>query len=204
MQMRFISPACWVFQIALIACVLIVGDMYRASAIQSALIMTFAVLTVAIAVPSVFRSLESKTSELELSCRFNCAQVLASRLIIFGLADVLWFSLIIAVMPSFAKSDPFSIFLYATTPFFLFCSLCFYLARVMNEHVVKATIAAAVIILIVLWQLIGLLPYWYSELSWATWIGALAFAVALAAFELHRLIGDMSFVVGPSFAHDIR
>ena len=125
-QMRFINPVCWVLQIAIIACVLVAGDTYRSSEIQAPLIMTFALLTVAIAIPSVFKSFESRTSELELACKFNCAQVLAARLIIFGLADVLWFSIIIAVMPSFAGSDPFSVFLYASTPFFLFCALCFY------------------------------------------------------------------------------
>ena len=62
-QMRFINPVCWVLQIALIACVLIAGDTYRASEIQAPLIMTFALLTVAIAIPSVFKSFESRTSE---------------------------------------------------------------------------------------------------------------------------------------------
>ena len=105
-QVRFINPICWILQIALIACVLITGDIYKASEIQAPLVMTFAMLTVVIAIPSAFKSFESKTAELELACRFNSAQVLASRLIIFGLADVLWFSIIIAAMPSFATSDP--------------------------------------------------------------------------------------------------
>ena len=102
-QVRFINPICWILQIALIACVLITGDIYKASEIQAPLVMTFAMLTVVIAIPSAFKSFESKTAELELACRFNSAQVLASRLIIFGLADVLWFSIIIAAMPSFDK-----------------------------------------------------------------------------------------------------
>lgn len=203
-QMRFINPVCWVLQIALIACVLVAGDTYRSSEIQAPLIMTFALLTVAIAIPSVFKSFESRTSELELACKFNCAQVLAARLIIFGLADVLWFSIIIAVMPSFAGSDPFSVFLYGSTPFFLFCALCFYLARVANKHVTRATIAAVAISIIVLWQSIGLFPYWYSSLSWTTWVGALIFAIALAAFELRRLISDASFAITSGYAHNAR
>lgn len=203
-QMRFINPVCWALQIALVACVLIVGGTYRSPEAQAPLIMTFAVLTVAIAIPPVFKSIESKTSELELACRFNCAQVLASRLIIFGLADVLWFSIVIAIMPAFAESDPFGIFLYAATPFFLFCALSFYLAQVAKERVVKATVAAAAIAIIALWQSIGLVPHWYSELSWTTWVIALIFAVALAAFELRRLVGDMSFAVSPGTAHGMR
>ena len=201
-QMRFINPACWALQVALIICVLIASDAYRASEIQAPLVMTFALLTVAIAIPSVFKSFESRTFELELACRFNCAQVLAARLIIFGLADVLWFSIIIAVMPSFAGSDPFSVFLYASTPFFLFCALCFYLARVANKHVTRATLAAVAISVIVLWQSIGLFPHWYSSLSWATWVGAFIFAIALAAFELRRLIGDVSFAITSGCAHN--
>lgn len=194
-QMRFINPVCWVLQIALVACVLIAGSECRTWNVQAPLVMTFAVLTVAVAIPSLFKSLESRTSELELACRFDCAQVLAARLIIFGLADVLWLSIVVAVMPSFAQSDPFGIFLYASTPFFAFCALCFYLARVANRHVAKATIAAATVAVVALWQSTDLLPCWYSELSWGTWLAALACAVALAAFELRRLVGDMSFAV---------
>ena len=191
-QVRFINPICWILQIALIACVLITGDIYKASEIQAPLVMTFAMLTVVIAIPSAFKSFESKTAELELACRFNSAQVLASRLIIFG------------AMPSFATSDPFSIFLYASTPFFLFCALCFYLARIANRHVTRAAIAAATVLVVVLWQSIGLFPHWYSELSWGTWMIALVLSIALAAFELRRLIGDMSFAIAPSCAHSVR
>lgn len=203
-QMRFISPLCWVLQIALIVCVLIAGNVYRTSEIQIPLTMTFAVLTVAIAIPSVFKSLESKSSELEFACRFNCTQVLASRLIIFGLGDVLWFSIVIAEMPSFMSSDSFSVFLYTSAPFFLFCALCFYLARVTKEHVAKATVASAVIAIAILWQSIGLLPRWYSELSWAVWIIALLFAIALAAFELRCLIGSIGFAVSPGYIYEMR
>ena len=81
-------------------------------------------------------------------------------------------------------------------------ALCFYLARVANKHVTRATIAAVAILIIVLWQSIGLFPYWYSSLSWVTWVGALIFAIALAAFELRRLIGDASFVVVARFSTD--
>lgn len=203
-QIRFINPICWILQITLIACVLIAGDAYKASEIQAPLVMTFAMLTVAIAIPSAFKSFESKSTELELACRFNSAQVLASRLIIFGLTDVLWFSIVIAFMPSFAASDPFSIFLYASTPFFLFCALCFYLARIVSKYMTKATVAAAAVLVIVLWQSIGLFPHWYNELSWVTWMIALAFSIALAAFELRRLIGDMSFAIAPTCAHSVR
>ena len=34
-QVRFIDPICWILQVALIACVLIVGDTYRTSEIQA-------------------------------------------------------------------------------------------------------------------------------------------------------------------------
>ena len=203
-QVRFIDPICWILQVALIACVLIVGDTYRMSEIQAPLVMTFAMLTVAIAIPSAFKSFESKTTELELACRFNSTQVLASRLIIFGLADVLWFSIVIAIMPSFAASDPFSIFLYASTPFFLLCALCFYLARIVSKHMTKATVAAAAVLVIVLWQSIDLFPHWYSELSWVTWLIALVLSIALAAFELRRLVDDMSFAIAPRCAHSVR
>ena len=79
-QVRFINPICWILQIALIACVLITGDIYKASEIQAPLVMTFAMLTVVIAIPSAFKSFESKTAELELACRFNSAQVEAHHL----------------------------------------------------------------------------------------------------------------------------
>lgn len=61
--------------------------------------------------------------------RFSCVQVLASRLLLFGLADVLWITLAVAAVPTLAGIDALRVLLYACTPFFCSCATCFYAAR---------------------------------------------------------------------------
>lgn len=189
-QLRFVNPLAWAVQIALLVGMLLLVDAYGKSESSMLVVMIAAVLSVAIATPSVFKSFESNMAELEASCRHDSAQVLVSRLILFGLADVLWMSLAAWLVPAIAGGDPFRIFLYAATPFFAFSALCFHLSRTTNGRCVKVCAAAAVCVIVTIWASDELFPHWYSDLSLAIWSGALAVALALAFYEARRLVSQ--------------
>ena len=125
-QARFVRPWAWMLQIALLACMLVlVGEIGPHSG-SPIVVMAASALSVAIAAPSVFKSFETRVCEMEYSCRFSCVQVLASRLLLFGLADVLWITLAVAAVPTLAGIDALRVLLYACTPFFCSCAACFY------------------------------------------------------------------------------
>lgn len=187
-QLRFVSPLAWVAQIALLMGMLLIVDACKESATAMLIVMTAAVLSVTIAIPSVFKSFESNVAELEASCHHNSAQVLVSRFILFGLGDVLWMTLAIWLVPSIAGGDPFRVFLYASTPFFAFCSLTFYLSRLTNGHCVKACFATAACVIAAIWGSNELFPLWYSNASIVVWSLALLAALMLAAYETHKLV----------------
>lgn len=191
-QLRFVNPLAWVAQLALLIGMLLVAKTFSGSESSMLIVMAAAVLSVTIAIPSVFKSFENDVAELEASCCHNSAQVLICRLILFGLADVLWMSLVACLVPALTSGDPFRVFLYAATPFFAFCALCFYLSRLTRGHSVKACIAAACCVLAALWVANSLAPHWYSEVSMAVWSVALVVSLALAVHEAHRLISQVT------------
>lgn len=191
-QLRFVNPLAWLLQIVLLVGTLLVVGAYGGGESSTLIVMTAAVLSVALAVPSVFESFENNVLELEASCRHNSAQVLICRLILFGLADVLWISIASGIIPTLIDSDPFSVFLYAATPFFASCALCFYLSRKARSHCVKACAVSACCVVTVLWAAHTVFPHWYAETSITVWFVALTIAVALAIYEAHRLISQIS------------
>ena len=101
-QVRFVRPWAWMLQIALLACMLVLVGVIGPRSGSPVVVMAASALSVAIAAPSVFKSFETRVCEMEYSCRFSCVQVLASRLLLFGLADVLWITLSVAAVPTLA------------------------------------------------------------------------------------------------------
>lgn len=191
-QLRFVSPLAWVSQVALIAGMLLVVDAYGGTDSTMLVVMVTAVLSVAIATPTVFKSFENDVAELEASCRHDSTQVLVSRLVLFGLSDVLWMTLAVCLIPAIAGGDPFQVFLYAATPFFAFCALSFYLSRITNGHCVKPCAAAAFGVIAAIWASSEMFPHWYSEASMVVWSLALFVALALAAYEAHKLVAQVA------------
>lgn len=191
-QLRFVSPLAWIAQIAVLAGMFAVVGLYGKNESSVLVVMAAGVLSVAISIPSVFKSCETGVSELEASCFHDTAQVLASRLILFGLADVLWLTASLLIVPATIGMDPFRVFLYAATPYFAYCALCCYLSRRMSGNCAKPCIVAAACVIAALWVLNEAFFGWYSEVSIVVWAVALFAAIALAAYEMRRLLAQIS------------
>ncbi len=136
----------------------------------------------------MFRSFEANVAELEASCPHDSTRVLAARLVLFGLADVLWMSMAACLIPTIAGGEPFRVFLYAATPFFAFCAICFRLSRAMHGRCAKACAVAAACVIAAIWGVSAIIPRWYAEASMAVWTLALIAAVAIAVGEARRLL----------------
>lgn len=203
-QLRFINPLAWLIQIALVAGMLALVSMYREDSSSLIIVMISAVLSVAIAIPSVFKSFECNVAELEASCRQNATQVVLSRLILFGLADILWLSVAIVLVPPLAGSDPFRVFLYATTPFFASCVLCFHISRITYGRCVKPCIVAVSCCVLTMWGVNEIFPCWYADLSTGVWTCALVAAVILAVYEARRLLEQVTSGIAASEAYPLQ
>ncbi len=191
-QIRFVNPAAWALQLALLAALLCFAGTFGLSEDAMPAVMSGAVLSVAIAVPPVFKRFDFHVDELEYACRHNCMQVLCSRLLLFGLADVLWLSAVVALAPAFAESDPFRVFLYACTPYFASCAAVFHVARLRRRDVAVACVVAALAVVAAIWGTALAFPCWYADASLLAWIAALALALALAAYEARRLVAQVA------------
>lgn len=191
-QLHFVNPLAWLAQVTLLAGMLLIVGAFGASESSMLVVMAAAVLSVAMAIPSVFRSFEDNVAELEASCRYGSAQVLISRFVLFGLADVLWMSIAAWLVPTLTNGDPFRVFLYAATPFFAFCAICFYLSRLTRGNCAKACTVAACCVIVALWVTKSMLPHWYSETSILVWSVTLMVSIVLAIYEARRLVAQIA------------
>lgn len=191
-QLRFVNPLAWMAQMALLAAMLFLVNAYGKTESAMLIVMATAVLSVTIAMPSVFKSFENNVAELEASCQHDAAHVLVSRFVLFGLADVLWMSLAAWLVPTIAGDGPFRVFLYAATPFFAFCALSFHLSRITNGRCVKPCAVAASVAILLIWESNEKLPHWYSDASMVVWSLALLAALTLAAYEARKLVVQLA------------
>lgn len=191
-QLRFIDLRIWAVQLAVLVSMFAIVLSYGSYDGSAPVVMAAAILSVAIAIPTACKSFECKVSELEYSCMHNCMQVLASRLILFGLADVFWVTASVIAIPTLTGIDAMRIFLYAATPFFCFCAVCLYAARVTRGNSTVACLTSAVIAVLALWGVSMVFPHWYTELSLLMWAIALVIAVALAVYEGRRLMAQVT------------
>lgn len=191
-QLKFIQPRIWILQLIVLVGMFasVIGCGTREGGMP--IVMSAAVLSVVLGIPGALKSFEYRVSELEYSCMHNCMQVLTARLVLFGLADVLWITLAVATIPSLTGVDGLRVFLYAATPFFCCCAVSFYTARITRGDSQVVCLAAAGLSVLALWGLSVALPHWYTNLSLATWITAFGCAVALATHEAHRLMGQVA------------
>ena len=116
---------------------------------------------------------------------------------LFGLADVLWITLVVAAVPTLAGIDALRALLYACTPFFCSCAACFYAARRLPGNSLVASVAPAMSVLAALWLLSTAFPLWYEGASLAVWVAALMASMALAALEASRLMRCVSGGLSP-------
>lgn len=195
-QLMFIHPSVWmlqlVFLIGMFALIIGGGEYSLTREGRVTVIMSTAVLSVALGIPNALKSFEYRISELESSCMHNCVQVLAARLALFGLADVLWITLAVAIIPSLTGIEALRVFLYAATPFFCFCAVGFYVARITRGGSQTACIISAGLSILALWGLNAIFPHWYASLSVATWIMAFVCSVALATHEVRSLMSQIA------------
>lgn len=128
-QVRFVRPVTWAAQAGLIALLVIACIFNSAPNAVSPLASALGAATVLVGLPELLASKSNGTAELEYSCRFNCADVMLSRLIILGCSDVLTITCICLAVPALVGLDGLSVLVHVCVPYFLACSGSLMLAR---------------------------------------------------------------------------
>lgn len=200
-QVRFIHVRTWILQLLVLGILLALSTVEGAVRGVDLLMVAFALCTVALDVPELFRSYETGIAELEYSCRFNFTQVLSVRMMLLGIADVVWLSIAIALVPALTGCDPLSVFFYACVPFFVACGGCFMIARKYPMNASVACLLFSVAIFVIAWATQQLIPGFYAGLSYAAWSVILAIALGFAIYEITRAFREVAQGLNSASTH---
>lgn len=187
-QVRYIRPWVWAAQAVLLATLLAGSALAPTDAASSALTSVVALFTVLVGMPDVLRSRENGVAELEYACRFDCRQVLAARLIVLGLSDVVMLTAAMLAVPVLAGSDPMLVFLHACAPYFATAAGCLWIAGRMQEGVAMkclvfgSAVAAAAV---AAWQIV---PDAYAASSAGVWAVLFALSLGATAYEVRAYL----------------
>lgn len=184
-QARFVHPGTWAGQAALVllaalAC-LVSDDAPRHLILAASLA---GVATAFLGLPSLVASKAHATAELEYACRFNCANVMAARLIVLGCANAATLTCACAVVPALLGADALAVTVRACAPYFLACAGCLLVTRRARSGA-AALLAALWTVLVAAATLTAcsMFPQLYAATATGLWAAASAAALAWAARE---------------------
>ena len=158
----------------------------------SACTAVVAALTVLVGMPDVLRSRESNVMELEYACRFDSCQVLAARLIVLGLSDVVVLTFAVLAVPALAGTDPLLVFLHACAPFFLTAAGSLRIATRAREGVTARCLVFGTLVAtlaVMAWQAA---PRLYAASAAGLWAVLFALALVAAALETKAYLSSVA------------
>lgn len=182
-QVRYIRPWVWAAQAVLLATLLVGSALAPTDAASSALTSIVALLTVLVGMPDVLRSREDGVAELEYACRFDCRQVLAARLIVLGLSDVVVLTAAVLAVPALAGSDPMLVFLHACAPYFATAAGCLWIAGRAQEGATARCLAFGSVVAVAAMAAWQIVPDAYAASSAGVWAALFAFSLGAAVYE---------------------
>ena len=150
--------------------------------------LTMSLLTAAsvlVGVPSLQSSKQHGVVELEYSCKFNTASIVAARLIIFGCTSALVVALMVLMLAARFDVSLFTVTLWAAPPYFISCAGVLAILRIMSsEYAALSSVAFVIICFGTLLTIGRLFPDAYKTASLGIW----ALAAAVGAVWLAREI----------------
>ena len=191
-QIRYVRTWVWAAQAGLLALLACGSLLAPTDETASACTAVVAALTVLVGMPDVLRSRESNVMELEYACRFDSCQVLAARLSVLGLSDVVVLTFAVLAVPALAGTDPLLVFLHACAPFFLTAAGSLRIATRAREGVTARCLVFGTLVAtlaVMAWQAA---PRLYAASAAGLWAVLFALALVAAALETKAYLSSVA------------
>ncbi|WP_339216332.1 hypothetical protein [Solibacillus sp. FSL W8-0372] len=191
-QIKYISSYIWIVQAILLLLILLSMSLSTHGIDDHQTIITIlsivAPIIAVVAIPELAKSFSYNMWEIESTSKFNLQKLIAIRLMIIGLIDLLIITILIATTSIFYEISFVNGVLYLLVPFNFANSIYLFLLRKFHgKQVVISCLIASLIIAIVLGSL-SVFNVWYLLTSTFMWIILLVFSVGTLFIEIIKLI----------------
>jgi hypothetical protein len=186
-QAGFIKKRWWLFQAVIL--VLLWGKLFvtqNPAALYrdaSVLIPVFVILII----PELWKNIRTKSWEIENSAFYTLRQVYSARLLLFGIADLLLFSIFFTTTAITMQITLYDMIIQCILPFNLTCCICFGILcsrRFRSEY----TAISFCMIGAAIWHQIVINGKLYASVSEAVWLAILGLSGVYLVFAIHRLM----------------
>jgi hypothetical protein len=157
----------------------------------SVLIPVFVILII----PELWKNIRTKSWEIENSAFYTLRQVYSARLLLFGIADLLLFSIFFTTTAITMQITLYDMIIQCILPFNLTCCICFGILcsrRFRSEY----TAISFCMIGAAIWHQIVISGKLYASVSEAVWLVILGLSGVYLVFAVHRLMGVSRSKVG--------
>lgn len=189
-QVKFMHPAIWAGQLALLA--LALAACLSDALTTSRLLLVASMLGAATAstgLPSFASSKVNGIAELEYACRFNCAHVTIARLIIIGCANAVVLACCCIALPTLAHAGVADVVTRICAPYFITCAGALLITRsTRSDAALTLSALWAFAVIIASYAVILIAPQLYATTSTEIWAAASAAAVVWTACEIQLII----------------
>lgn len=141
------------------------------------------------ALPILFRAEIYRMGEIELATRNSCAQLLLARLIIIGAADIVCFTLLLAVEVFLFHTGQglINLILYVFVPYMLCVAIILRLIRI-GRHGFTSCIGMAIIVSVLWGIMASLIPNLYTASAIGVWMICFIVFGLFFSYEIKNLI----------------
>ena len=128
LQMKFINKKFWLFQITIliILAIFLINNTSNNVSINSSTYFSVSIpLIVISSIPELYRSIQCNSFEIENCSYFSLKKVYLAKLIIMGMSDLLFATIVIFIASQSTKLPLYQLIIYFLVPFNSTCCICF-------------------------------------------------------------------------------
>ena len=186
-QFRYISSVLWFTQIALVAlCMIVFGDFSDTdnTYIKLSVISACVALITLIGFPELCKSFSHNMWELEQSCKYNLRQVVAIKMLIIGLADLLTILGLTLIVGLQSGIPMIQVALYLIVPFNVTCIISFVILSFLRDKSnIHAQTAISVFVLLLLFFIFNKLSIFHADMV-NVWAIVCMISILVLAFQV--------------------
>lgn len=186
-QAKYIKRYWWVLQAVIL--VILWAYLYLA---QSHSVMNrgfgiFAPIFAIILIPELWKNIRTQSTEIENVAYFTLRKVYASRLIIFGMTDLLLLSLFLVITLMTIKIPVFDVLIQFFVPFNFSCCICF---TILCSNRFKSEYLALSLCLIwsIIWYRVVIREELFSAITKVEWSGLLILSFIYMVFVIKKVL----------------
>ena len=186
-QMAYINKIWWILQAASLVLLWIMLKTAGSASYEERCLGIMAPLFIILILPELWKNVSSHSLEIEGATLYSLRKVVAARMLVFGMVDLVLLSLFVSVGVSSTRISLFEMLTQFLLPMMVTVCICLRLFSGQRFRGVLPSFAAC-LVWITVWLLLVLREDVYAKISMPVWFALLILSVSYMGYCVHRIM----------------